>query len=310
MSETENLDITEEQTNEGAQDEAIAEPEEFDLAALPEDEIANLSDEDLEKLRNLQPNQEGDTPEEETTDEGQPEEKTEDNTKNLTAEERIASLEKQIKDLEKVKKDRGDYIEKQSSTIESLKSKLDSLQQTKTQLDEASSNEQFWKAPQQAMKAELQKDTIEKQIQDTERELAYRNQKAVIDSQIPDFADIVDDIVEYFKVIDPKGTTDEAIAQFKKDPYAMNPQAAFQAYTGAKLLKEVQKTKLEKELESEKSRRAINKVNNAAQYRTATAGPSGASSNSLEAISDSDIANMSDEDLASYTKKLKKLQGR
>lgn len=319
MSETDNEKI---EDLEGATEEN---PEELDINSITDDDIINLDDADLSKISNIDEtkfNTEDEDAKEDTDEDSDKEDdpdKDEPKKKDLSPEERISDLEKQIKNLEKIKEDRGNFIEKQNATINTLKSKLDGLKSKKEELDNNSTNKAFYDDPEKAIKAAMEKPEVERQLKEAENELAISQRKSQIQNIVPDFHNHVDDIVEYFKAIDPArevdingesvmvGTTDEVIQSFKKDPYAIDPNVAIQAYNGAMMLKRSQLNEAKVQSEKGKTKRTMDKVNSAASYTTATSKPGKSSKTSIEDISDEEIQRMSDPELSEYLSQLNKL---
>lgn len=302
----------------------------FDVEAISEESIADLSDADLEKLRKQTIDTESDTEDQSTegsesgTEEkpGSKEEKSEKpKTDQMSDSERIASLEKQVQDLEKIKNDRGDFIEKQNTVIGSLKSQINDLSAQKTDLDRKTTNQNFWENPKEALQAERDKEKVNQKLESATRELKYRENKSAIASVVPDYESEVDNIVEYLKVVDPPrevevdgkkivtGTTDEIVAQFKKDPYVIPAQKAVEFTNAARMYKKSQLYKEKAEILEGKPKQVLDKVNQAANYRTATSKPSGTDDNTASEVTDEDIERMSDEELTRFIESAKKSVG-
>tara|TARA_R110000744_G_scaffold228_2_gene865 strand:- start:8860 stop:9867 length:1008 start_codon:yes stop_codon:yes gene_type:complete len=313
---------------ETSQEGESSESEQVSLENISEDDISSLSDEELEGLRNQTVNEESETGEEsqgDDTEKSVVQGKSSKPTKpkdQMTTSERMEMLEKQIEVLEKVKGDRGTHIEKQDSVISGLKSKLDSLSEHRNKLDKKTSNQSYWEDPNGAMDAKVEKVQVEQQIAQAESELAYRENKESITQVFPDFEDCVEDLVEYFKVADPAreivkdgkkvivGTHAEAIAAFKKDPFMMKSDIAIATVKAARIFKSEKLQKQKVELLKNKPRQILDKVNKAAQYRTATSAPGGTSESNASDVSSADISKMSGKELQSFIISSRKQLGR
>ena len=314
MSDTETI---ESQDTDIAVDDVQEADEVIRIDSIDESDIAGLSDDDLMKLQDAQLD-EGSDAEEVASDVDEPEDvqgsKDKTPKDERTLEQKVQDLQKQIEGLEKVKNDRGDFIEKQNSIISSLQNKLDGLSKHKEDLDKKTSNEGFWENPKEALKAETEKAKVEQQIEAANKELQYRQNKSAIEQVVPDYEAVVDDIIDYLKEVDPPrevelngelvqvGTTDDVVAQFKKDPFVLNAQKAIDFVNNARLFKKSQLYKQKAEVLEGKPRQILDKVNKAAQYRTATSRSSGTSESSVSEVSDSEIASMSDTELQNFIK--------
>lgn len=285
------------------------------LDTISEDDIASLSDDVLEKLQNEHVDDESDTGEdsddlEETDDvvKIKKEGAEQDKPKNqMSPEERIQALEKQIENLEKIKNDRGEFIEKQNSVITTLKSKVDNLAQRRQELEKKTSDQNYWESPKEAFKAENEKAQVEQQLASATSELRYRENKSAIEQVVPNYNEIVDDIITYLKEeVDPEGTTDEAVALFKKDPFVISAQQAIDWAKGANVHKRMKLIEEKAGILKNKPRAILNKINQAANYKTATSSPSGTSESDISDISDVDISKMSDADLQNFIKSAEK----
>ena len=325
MSDTETIATQETEAAESVADQAETTETQDDvvrLDSLEEEDIASLSDEDLEKLQNETVEEQEEPETEESSEEQSEESKTETPQEEMTLEEQVAALQKQVKDLEKIKHDSGEFIDKQNSIISNLQTKLDGLNKQKTALDKKTSSEGFWENPEEALKAREQKAKVEQQIEAANTELQYRQNKSAIVQVVPDYEDTVDDIIEYLKEVDPPreveingkkmtvGTTDEAVAQFKKDPFVVSAQKAIEFVNNARLFKKSQLYQQKAKVLEGKPRQILDKVTKAARHKTATSSPSGTSESNASDVTEADISSMSDADLQNFIKNAEKNVGR
>lgn len=294
-----------EQENESISTEM--ESKEDQVIDIEVEDVSKLSDEDLAKFTESAKN--------DLKDSSVPESKsapvTLESIKNkpkdqLSDKERILSLEKQIENLEKIKNDRGGFIEKQNSVIIGLKEKVDSLSKKKEELDRKSSNESFWEDPKAAMAAEKEKSSVDEDLKTANTELLYRINRSEIERTIPDYEKLVDDIIDYIKDVDPERTTEEVIANYKKDPFAIDPKMAIQFANSARLFKKNRLLEEKVEAVISSPKRVLSKVNNAANYKTATSSNGDTRDSDMSNVSSADFSKMSDKELSDYIASAKK----
>lgn len=223
--------------------------------------------------------------------------KKEKKSEELSDKDRIASLEKQIKDLEKIKNDRGGFIEKQAAMINSKQDKILELSEKLKQLEEASSENSFWENPEKAMDARDEKKKTQQELEELTKEQRYFNNKQKLQQLAPDYDSLIDDIVDYFKEIQPD-MPQEVIDIYKKDPYdIVDPEKFMQHIIAARMIKRFKSPK------SEKQETVQDKIKSAAAHATATSNLGSQLGSNLE---DMDISELSAEALAEYSAKLKK----
>ena len=233
----------------------------------------------------------------------------------MTTEERIAYLEATLEKVQKKSDNRGNFIDQQNSVITGLKKKLDNLSNQKQDLDNKTTNQSYWDDPKQAIKAESEKQQVESKLEETSKELRYRENKLAIQNSIPEYSESVDDIIEYLKEIDPPreveqngvkvtiGTTQDVIDEYKKDPYVLPVQSAMQFANSAKLHKKSRLLEEKIGLMEKRPESIFEKVSKAANYETSTSFPS-KTKRSIADISDRQLSRMSDEELKNYEKAL------
>jgi len=320
----------EEAVSDSAEQTTETEESSIDIENLSQVDMANLSDEDLAKLQDQPTSEEEETDEtdqvdsEEEGEEGNqpPKNQQGEDSENRTDAERIAELEKQLSVLQKKSDDRGNFIEKQKSMINGLLKKVDTLKLKKADLDNKTSDQGFWDNPNEALKAREEKTEVESQLADAQKELHYRQNRQSIEQVVPDYKDLVDDIVDYLKEVDPAreveidgekrmvGTTDEVIEQFKKDPFIIPASSAINFVNGARMFKSNKLLQEKNEIMSKKPRKILDKVNQAANHRTATSAPGATTKRSTLDASQADLARMSDKELAEYTNQIEQQLGR
>jgi hypothetical protein len=259
-------------------------------------DLTSLSEEDFNKLQE----------QEESNDSNEPELDLVAEVKQLK--EMLSKRDSDLKTVEKKSDDRQSFILRQSQVIDGLKKKMDNLKTQKQEIEDISSPDSLaWsQSPAEAVDARLKAQKIDAEIKETEQELNIQSfeveNRQKIDSFIPNFESIVDDIAQYFKDTDPL-TKDSEIEAFKQNPYLMNADKAIH-FAG-----KAENHKLRKDLGLSKAKITKNeKLKNAEMFKTATSTPGGVSDTDDDEMNYSyaELAKMKQVDLDALMAKMSK----
>lgn len=272
----------------------------------PDIDVDTLTDEELDQqfASALQPDLEGSEPStelSENADEGNPVE-VEDVKPKLGSDE----LLKKVEGLEKLSDRRQTELGELRKLNEQLLARF--AEQDKAKIKDASEEVDYFADPGKATKAavrkELQDMQAQKQIEQLQAEQLRRSREEVVGRVIPDWRDNLDEVgnvmSEAFKDL-PQ--IQQYVEQFKKNPFTETPENVIAFSLAAKYKKERDAMKTAMEERGLKTADLISKVNKYSSKKLV--GNSATPSKAKEvALSDDDIDNMTDDELAKQLKEL------
>jgi len=230
--------------------------DEKDVVETPEVEekpLTELDDAALDAALDVADKEEG-TPEieQEKEEGGEVKPDLEEGESEPSAEEKAA---KQIKDKE-------EFIQRQAAELGELRKQAEALRLQLEGVNKDDLNDRYYEDPAAAVNEVLAIRAKEAELQDLEYRAAVKQNESNTKQFVPDFDEVIDDMVEVLK---EQKIDDTAIRDFRSNPYKLPPAVLVNLATSAKLSKENKALKAEIETLRKKPEEALKKVESAAR---------------------------------------------
>jgi hypothetical protein len=191
-----------------------------------------------------------------------------------------------------------EFIHRQANELGEIRRELAELKK-KPQLSSEEVRELYERDPKAAINAVLKEKEGQTQDDSDRKARAKELNRKGIMKLAPDFTEYVPDIVALAKA---DGEKDEVLDDFKQSPLDTNVYIAAQFYRRAKLTREFKKLEQENKDLKKKLKEFPNKIKQTvnAKGKTIAGQPPAHQTTALNAVTDEDISNLSDEQLDEY----------